>query len=278
MGQIFGSLIKKTMDELEYEKCKICNSKAEKIFNAIILNKYKVSYLKCSYCNFIFTEKPYWLEESYKLPINIGDTGELNRNINSSLITSIIVLLFFNKNKSFLDYAAGHGLFVRRMRDIGFNFFWFDPFTENKFAKGFEKVLNSKEKYELVTAFECLEHIENPISTIEKILLDTENILFSTNIVPEPTPNPQSWWYYGLDHGQHISLYSKKSMQILAENFGLNYYTKNNYHLFTKRKINNFIFKLSIYLISKLPKILSLPGMTSKIESDHLLLTKNEYH
>ncbi len=39
----------------------------------------------------------------------------------------------------FLDYAGGYGVFTRLMRDIGFDFYWHDPYTQNLFANGFEK-------------------------------------------------------------------------------------------------------------------------------------------
>ena len=70
--------------------------------------------------------------------MNIEDTGIIKRNILLAKRTSAILFFLFNKKESFLDYGGGYGLFVRLMRDGGFNFYWNDPFTENLFARGFE--------------------------------------------------------------------------------------------------------------------------------------------
>jgi len=40
-------------------KCKICRSNSNEIFNAIIINKYKIDYFKCDNCGFLQVEDPY---------------------------------------------------------------------------------------------------------------------------------------------------------------------------------------------------------------------------
>ena len=118
--------------------CKICNKKSNYIFNAKILNKYNIEYYHCPNCGFLQTEEPFWLEEAYKESINISDTGIMVRNLYLSKITTLIIYFLFDKNKKFLDYAGGYGIFVRLMRDIGFDFYWYDKYSENLLARGFE--------------------------------------------------------------------------------------------------------------------------------------------
>jgi hypothetical protein len=50
----------------------------------------------------------------------------MQRNINLSKMVATILLLFFDFRRKFLDYAGGYGVFVRLMRDIGFDFYWYD--------------------------------------------------------------------------------------------------------------------------------------------------------
>jgi hypothetical protein len=90
--------------------CKICGNKTEEKFKAKIINKYEVKYFYCQNCNFLSTENPYWLDEVYKLPINISDTGYLQRNINLLKKLIILLILFFDKNAKYLDYAGGYVL------------------------------------------------------------------------------------------------------------------------------------------------------------------------
>jgi len=212
--------------------CLICQHRMEEAFKAKVLDKYNVSYYHCPQCGFLQAEPPYWLDEAYKEPINAEDTGLLSRNILFSEVTAILLFFLFDKNKKFLDYAGGLGVFTRLMRDIGFDFFWHDPMTTNLLARGFENKYLS-EKYELLTTFESFEHFTDPLTEINKMLAISNNILFSTFLLPSSVPKPD-WWYYQFEHGQHISFYSKESLLYIAKKNGLHYYTHGSLHLFTK--------------------------------------------
>ncbi len=250
-------------------KCKICKSDNESIFTAKILNKYEIKYYHCEHCGFLQTEEPFWLEEAYGESINVSDTGYMQRNLLLSKKLTILLSLFFDKKAKYLDYAGGYGVFVRLMRDIGFDFYWDDKFTTNLFARGFE--YQNGEKYEAVTTFESFEHFVNPLDEIEKLLTISKNIILSTELLPDSIPKPQDWWYYGLDHGQHISFYSKKTFRFIAKKYNLYYLSNGNLHILSEKKISNF--KLRILKFSKfgLHKILQ-KQLKSKTWDDYLNL------
>jgi hypothetical protein len=250
--------------------CKICNSNTQQVFTSKILKKYDVKYFKCDNCGHLFTEEPFWLDEAYSRSINLSDTGLLDRNIYFSKIISLLIFFYFNKNGSFLDYAGGYGVFTRLMRDIGFDFYWHDPYTKNLFANGFEKDLKSNSGFELLTAFEVFEHLVNPKEELEKMLRFSNTIIFSTELMQQEVPDPKEWWYYGFNHGQHISFYTEKTLNTLANQFKLNYYNVDEIHIVTKRKFNNSVLILmkkfrnyGLYQIVK--KVVK-----SKTFSDHL--------
>ena len=250
-------------------KCKICGKNSNFLFNKKVLNKYLVNYYRCDFCDFIQTENPYWLEEAYASPISLIDNGLLSRNINLSKITEILLFCYFNKNKTFLDYAGGYGIFVRLMRDIGFDFLWDDKFSKNLFAKGFE--WKNDGKISLITTFESFEHFVYPTEEIKKMLLISSNIFFSTELIPDKEIN--SWSYIAPDHGQHISFYSEKTLKFIAKKFHLNYFFYKNIHLFTKNKKINMrwvylLFRFKFYfLINKI--------LRGKIKEDNNILVKN---
>jgi hypothetical protein len=157
----------------------------------------------------------------------------------------------FNKNARFLDFAGGYGVFTRLMRDIGFDFYWFDEYSNNIFAKGFEYEKNNN--IELLTSFESFEHFVNPIEKIKNMLSISRNIFFSTLLMPSPIPSPDQWWYYDLNNGQHISFYSLGTLKYIANTLNLRLYTNGcSLHLFTERKINNVLFNF-IMNLSKTP-------------------------
>ena len=252
--------------------CKVCNSESAYFADSEILNKYKIKYYKCDKCGFIQTEEPYWLNEAYSDVINKSDIGYVGRNLILSKVTTSIINLFFSKTGIFLDYGAGYGLFVRLMRDIGFDFYWQDNYCENIFANEFETDNAGTSNFELVTGFELFEHFLNPIEEIEKILRYSRNILVSTFLIPQNNPKPGNWWYYGLEHGQHISIYSYESMKYIAGKYRLNLYSnKKNLHLFTEKKINPLMFKY-VSLKNIYHSVKAISGKRSFHDRDYKLM------
>lgn len=221
-------------------KSKITGGETELLFTAKVLNKFDVNYYKCKDTGFIQTEEPYWLEEAYSEAITKLDVGLIFRN--EELRNRILKILpnFFDVNSIFLDYAGGYGVFTRMMRDKGYNFYHTDQYCKNIFAEYFDlKDLPIDTKFELVTAFEVFEHLINPIDEINNMLSYGENILFTTEIQPENIKTIDDWWYFVPQTGQHISLYTIKSLQFLAHRFGYNFYSDNQFiHLFTKKSLN----------------------------------------
>jgi hypothetical protein len=225
-------------------KCKICFSTVPFFSSATILKKYTVTYFRCPACGFVQTEEPYWLDEAYAKAITGSDIGLVQRNLQLARMVKVIISLFFDTRGRFIDYAGGYGLFVRLMRDSGFDFRWHDKYCENLFAKGFESQPGER-AFELVTAFEVFEHLADPLEEISRMCSCAESILFTTLILPEPAPKPEEWWYYGPEHGQHISLYSRKSLAAIASKLGMNFYTNGkSMHLFTRKRIPATLFHL----------------------------------
>jgi len=220
---------------MENNLCKICGAERKKIFSKNILGKYDVSYFECSECGFVQTEKPYWLKESYSSVITSTDVGMIKRNIMFSHIVENVIYGSFDEHGKFLDLAGGYGIFTRIMRDKGFDFYHEDKYCDNIFAKYFDvNDLPEKERgFELVTAFEMMEHAENPFEELDYIFSITEDFLFSTELIP--WRDFENWWYLGTEHGQHISFYTAKSLELIAKKYGKYYYPHGNLHLISGR-------------------------------------------
>jgi len=258
---------------MKNKKCRICGHQTIKVFDNLILNKYIANYFQCTNCLFIQTEEPYWLEEAYLKAISVTDTGQISRNVlNSKNLNIIIPFLIKNPDKfKFLDYGGGYGILVRLIRDLGYDFFWYDKFCENLFAIGFEA--NEKEKYELTTAFELFEHFVYPIEEIQKILEfgEPDFLVFTTVIYKENIPD-KNWWYYSFESGQHISIYNINTLKFIANKFSYYLLTNdNNLHIFTRKKFSNNIFKLFLKYPKYFSKLLK-NNLKSKTFEDHLYL------
>ncbi|MEG4425541.1 MULTISPECIES: glycosyltransferase [unclassified Microcoleus] len=237
-------------------KCNICDFPTNTFAAARVLKKYNVEYFQCSNCGFVQTEEPYWLEEAYSEAIASSDVGMLSRSTMFSNAANNIIFNLFNHQAKFLDYGGGYGVFVRMMRDFGFDFYWYDKYCKNILSQGFEADENSSYSYELVTAFEVFEHFVKPLEEIQKIFKFSRNILFSTKLLPANNPKPSEWWYYALDEGQHISIYTSKALSIIAEKFNLNFYSNgDSLHIFSDKKIQPQLFhSLSSYKEPELKK------------------------
>ena len=236
-----------------------------------MLRKYLVQYFQCERCGFIQTEAPYWLDEAYSSAIAMQDVGIMQRNLASREITSAVVNLLFPKISSAVDFGAGHGVFVRMMRDRGFNFYWSDLHASNDYARGFESKEGST--YDFLTAFEVLEHLIDPVADLSKLMSLSENVFVSTCIVPQPAPQLSDWWYYAPTTGQHIAFYTPESLRILASRFGRTLLSIGPYHLFTKEPKSKRLYRLAnnFRIASVVNRIYRRPSL---VESDFQQLTR----
>jgi hypothetical protein len=257
------------MDEI----CRVCKSKnIKKVFEARLL-QYDVSYFECETCLYVQTEKPYWLEQAYSSAISGTDTGIVERNYKCAKRATNVCALLNIQNQPIVDHAGGYGLFVRSMRDIGFNTFWQDKYCQNLFARGFEYE-KKKEKVALLTAFEVFEHLDEPLENIHDMFEQADNILFSTLLIPEPTPKAEDWWYYCRTHGQHIGFYRKKTLMYLAKKYNKNLYSCNSeIHLFSEKKISN-VFYMALMKFYNLFFIFTKRRVSSKIWNDYFEIEK----
>jgi hypothetical protein len=212
------------------------------VFRARILRKYDAAYFRCPSCGFIQTEEPYWLPESYSSAVNDIDLGLISRAITGASFLEGILLSCFNKTGKFIDYGGGYGLLVRMMRDRGYDFYWQDRYCENIFARHF--IASSDMRFELLTAFEVFEHLADPRPEIRAMLGYSDNLLFSTLLVPPGIQEAADWWYFGPEHGQHISFYTTSALQIMANEHGLHLASDGvSLHLLSRKPVSERLFR-----------------------------------
>jgi Methyltransferase domain len=226
------------------------------LYKARILSKHDISFYMCNETGFIQTEEPYWLNEAYLSAISKLDIGLVQRNLDLAELAHPLIMKNFDHNGFFLDYAGGYGLFTRLMRYKGFDFYSTDKYCNNIFAEFNDlKYFVGNKRFELTTAFEVFEHLHSPLQEIDEMLAYSDNLLFSTVIVPKNTPQPGEWWYFSLETGQHISFYTVGSLEYIAKKFNKYFYTNGKtVHLFTKKQLRSDPFKQSwsAYLMRKL--------------------------
>ena len=206
-------------------------------FTRRVLARYDVAYAWCPACGLLRTEEPYWLEEAYSSAIAALDTGLVRRNVRFSEITASLLYFALDRRGSFVDVAGGYGLLTRMMRDVGFDFRWSDRYAENLMARGFEA--REGGAHEAITAFEVLEHVPDPVRFLEEALArwKTRTVLFTTDLYRGEPPEPEAWWYYAFDTGQHVSFYARRTLEAIGARLGLRLYTHAGFHVLTDRRI-----------------------------------------
>jgi len=254
------------------EQCKVCDSALRPFGTGRVLGRHDVRYYRCESCGFVQTEPPYWLREAYATALIPADVGVVQRNLALAALTQAVIQQFFRADGRFLDYGGGYGLFVRRMRDRGFDFRWHDRYAPNLLSRGFEAEAGS-DGFELVTAFEVLEHLVDPVPELAEMLRRGDSVLCTTQILPATSPKPGEWWYYALYGGQHVSLFTLDALHSLAARFGRRLISDGeSIHLITSQPVPEWLFRLVVR--SRVRRVLNrLRRRQSLLPSDFQALT-----
>lgn len=251
--------------------CRLCSTEiGGPIFTGLIFES-TVKYFECRICGYVQTERPYWLEKAYSSVISNFDTGIMARN--QSNVGLILATLSVNNIMTgvVVDYAGGYGILVRLLRDRGIEALWSDPYAKNLVAVGFE---HTTQRAELVTAFEVFEHFTDPLLEANKLFAIAPNLLISTILIDTPAPLPDRWWYYGLEHGQHVGFFRLQTLEFIAKKFN-KYLVSDGVscHMFTDKPVNSYAWKLKASIGRRLPFLFGRK-LKSKTQSDFARMSK----
>jgi len=244
-------------------------------FTGMILGKYECYAFSCPDCGFLQIVDPHWLSEAYTDAIADSDTGLVARNISLSNQLSPLLFYLFGTDGIYVDFAGGTGLLVRLMRDIGFDYYWNDQYCQNIHARGFEFDINDR-MYDVVTAFEVLEHVQDPVSFLMDTLEKTKAKVFviSTECFEGLPPDYNEWWYYSFHSGQHISFYQIKTLKYIASCLDLSFINVGSLYVFCDSCIKEKIYKFNgSRWTQMLTRFRLRKHLKSKTLSDHLIIS-----
>lgn len=253
-------------------RCPVCEAPTDSAFNATVLRKYEASYRVCPECEYLFAESPVWLDEAYSSAIAAADTGLMARNISLSLkVSSVLYWVMGDRGDGrYLDVAGGYGVLTRLMRDIGFDFYWTDPFCENLVARGFE-FGPQLGPCSAVTAMEVLEHVQSPLEFLKQGLTKghADTIFFTTELYGGIIPS-SDWWYYTFETGQHIGFFTAKTLQKLADLLGMTFMTAHGLHVLTRKHLSRTCFQRATHPhLAKLSYLWTRRVIKSRTLRDH---------
>ncbi len=226
-----------------------------------MLGSFEAEFERCPRCGLVMAVRPHWLDQAYAAPITRLDIGLLDRCLLLSQVTAAVLRAERLRGGRFLDWAGGYGALTRLMRDRGYHFEHLDPMTDNVFAHGHEVPDVDSRRYDLVTGFEVLEHLEDPVGALRPVAGTTDRLLITTQPLPDPPPSPTQWWYYALSTGQHITFYTPRSLALLAERLGFDGVVTGSFvHLFHRGPVS----RLTRALVSR-PRLAFGTGLLTTV-------------
>lgn len=256
--------------------CLICNGSTSTAFRITVRHEHMATYLRCQSCEFIFVEDPFWLHASFGGTLQHVDVGSVDRNLLAAQVLKTAITTLNIKDGVFVDWGGGYGLLSRIMRDSGFNYHNQESFVTPLFYS--PEVPPGTEKYSLISVIEVILHYTQPLEEFRALLEKTDRLFFTTTISPSKIDS--NWWYLMPDTGQHVALYTKKSLEILAHILGVKFVSDEKFfHMFYRGSIPTFtklIFRSRIMCFAY-AQFLSLRqlykrsrgGTVSLIDNDH---------
>jgi SAM-dependent methyltransferase len=187
-----------------------------------------IYYAHCVDCGFCFApEFSAWPPEEFTARVYNDEYTRVDPDyIETRPRTNAASLLSIFSNLSgtirHLDYGGGNALLVKILRESNWNSISYDPLVDRNIS------IDSLGKFDLITAFEVFEHVpdvQKLVSDLRLLLAPNGLVLFSTLLSDGQIHAKQrlNWWYASPRNG-HISLFSRKSLSILAQschwNFG----------------------------------------------------------
>jgi len=183
-------------------------------------------YYRCGECAFIFTDfcdtfsPAEWHTHIYNADYARIDPDYVSVRPHGNAKVVDAVAHWFKRSLVGLDYGGGSGLTSKLLRERGYVYDTYDPFGETRLSP------DLRGTYNFCSAFEVIEHSPNPRELMQTIVsLATPGRLImmigtQTHDGSVCDASRLSWWYVGPRNG-HISIYSRRSLAVLAAQFGM---------------------------------------------------------
>ncbi len=182
-----------------------------------------VYYRRCAACGFLFTDAfDDWSEEQFKTHIynegyHLFDPDYQTRRPNSNAGAVTGLWGPYRTAMRVLDYGGGNDVFCAALRANGFSeAVTYDPMVP-------EHARRPEGKFDLVTCFETLEHLPDPLAGIARIVdcvAEPGAVFYSTLTQPADFDRQGvSWWYVGPRNG-HVSIFTKHALQLAWARYG----------------------------------------------------------
>lgn len=234
--------------------CPICNTPGE-AFDVVDFNKNcmetaghflplsgrPVYYHRCAACGHAWAPELFgWSDDDFLREIYNDDYAGVDPDYAESrpLGNAQLILKTFGPSRDrirHLDYGGGNGRLSAALVAQGWQSSSCDPFPAGNAQP------DADSRYNLITAFEVFEHVPQPDAMMASLarLLDEPGLLLFSTLVSEGqiVPGKRLTWWYASPRNGHISLFTRKSLKLLAKRHGLRCGSFNDNLHFCARRI-----------------------------------------
>lgn len=182
-----------------------------------------IYYRRCADCGLLFSDAfDDWSDEDFADHIYNEGYGQVDVDFevvrpvaNAGLISRTFP--GFDPRLKVLDYGGGNGRFGQELEKAGFP----AVTTYDRFHPAHRE--RPAGKFDLVTCFETIEHMPDPIAgaaDIASFLADDGLLILSTLVQPDDFDKVRMhWWYIGPRNG-HITIFSREALRRLWARLG----------------------------------------------------------
>ncbi|MFA9439897.1 class I SAM-dependent methyltransferase [Uliginosibacterium sp. sgz301328] len=187
-----------------------------------------IYYARCSACDFCFApDMMAWTKEElsrrvYNDEYHLADPDYLQRRplINATFLNESFGERVRELQVRHLDFGGGNGLMSAILRERGWRSCSYDPF-------GGDSTIDPAASFDFVTAFEVFEHSTDPHMLMEDLrrVLRPGGIVFFSTLLNDENIRASSrlTWAYAAPRNGHVSLFSRKSLSVLAQHHGFRF-------------------------------------------------------
>jgi len=285
--------------------CKICSNKAIFQFSKRDRNNHNIHLAFCARCFYVFQYK-----DDFK---DIYTSGEFSKSArsgelvpNEERVTNLELSAFYRisayhkylyRSRSILEVGSSIGQFVNIVRNIGIDCDGIEPdvqyakFSKNQYGfdqyNSFFESFAPKKKYDLIIAFQVLEHIKEPVDFIRKAY---ETLNYSGRLLIEVPSfelhkSGNFKRFFWLPHLHYFSLVS--ILRLIRDKFNLIDYGLNNGSLFLvvektekttqEKNIRAYAYSLLIFLFSAVFPGRSVFYRIKEYALRYMVYTSNSY-